>query len=564
MILVNEEQVKYYTENNWWGTETILDKLYGRAARIPDSEALVDPYNKKDLLGVDPSRMTYGEMTQAIDKLAAKFIELGLERDDVIIAQLPNTIELTLTIFAAARAGAVVSPVPVQWRTHEIRHAVRLTGAKAFIGSHNFMGFDHIKLAREAVDENSGLSAFITVGEGDCEGAVNMKDVLNGDPVDPSLLEGKQTGPNDVFTLCWTSGTEAAPKAVPRSHNHWLAISAAVVESFLPDKECVYLSLFPTINMAGLGAVLIPWVITGGKMVFHHPFDLGVFLKQLIAESVYYTLAPPALLDALAKSPQWAEMDKGALKVIGSGSAPLSEWMVKKFQDDFGIAIVNFFASNEGVALYSSPNDFPRAEDRAGYFPRFGVQGLTWQARAAEGFKTRLVDPMTEKEINEPGVVGELRFSGPTIFPGYYRAPDLTAKAFDEEGYFRTGDLFSIAGDNSEKYNFHGRFKDLIIRGGMNISPEEIETLVVAHPKVAEVAALGYPDERLGERICIVVVPKPGEEVTLDEINDFLKSEDIAKYKYPEILRTIESLPRNPVGKILKRDLRDMFGDNAI
>ena len=557
MILVPEEQIREYTDKGWWGKETVIEKLYARATSIPGREALVDPYNKKNLVGLEPMRMTYGQMTQAIDRMALQFIELGIQKDDVIIVQLPNIIELTLTIFAASRAGAVVSPIPVQWRAHEIIHAVDLTGAKIFVTSHNLLGVDHIDLARRGIGEKRSVKHYITVGAGESSGALRMSDILAMHTGDAAALAGRQPGANDVFTLCWTSGTEATPKAVPRSHNHWIAISRAAVQSFLPDQECVYLSLFPTINMAGLGAVLIPWVLTGGKMALHHPFDIGVFLQQLVKEKIYYTLAPPALLDSLAKSPQWAAMDKGDLKVIGSGSAPLSTWMVKTFQNDFGIGIVNFFASNEGVALYSSPSDFPSPEDRANYFPRFGGKDLEWAAGAVKGFQTRLVDPATEKEIVDTGIVGELRFAGPTIFPGYYKAPDLTEQAFDGQGYFRSGDLFSIEGEKKDKYLFQGRYKDLIIRGGVNISPEEIETLVVAHPKVAEVAAVGYPDPRLGEKICIVVVPKAGETLTLEEINAFLAEKDIAKYKYPEILEIMTALPRNPLGKILKRDIRE-------
>jgi acyl-CoA synthetase (AMP-forming)/AMP-acid ligase II len=314
--------------------------------------------------------------------------------------------------------------------------------------------------------------------------------------------------------------------------------------------------------MAGLGAVLIPWVMTGGKMILHHPFDLNIFLKQLIGEKVYYTLAPPALLDSLAKSPQWAEMDKGALKVIGSGSAPLSTWMVKAFHD-FGIDIVNFFASNEGVCLYSCPADFPNPEDRARFFPRFGRPEFEWKSEATKGIQTRLVDPATDAEITEPGVVGELRVKGATVFPGYYRQPEQTESAFDQAGFFRSGDLFSIEGENNEKYCFHGRLKDLIIRGGVNISPEEIEALVVAHPKVAEVAAVGFPDPRLNERICVAVVPAAGETVTLEEINEFLQEKGIAKYKYPERLVTYDALPRNPVNKILKREIRKQIISGA-
>lgn len=564
MILVPDAQIQEYVSRGWWGTETLVDKLFAKAAADPDMEALIDPENKETLVGLPPSRLSYNRLVRAIDNLALKFIQLGLKRDDVIVVQLPNIVELPITIFAAARAGAIVSPIAVQWRGYEISKAMELTGARFFVSTHNFKGFDNIEMARQAMGRGAARTLFLTVDKAAAEGSISVADIFTAEPANVRELEGRQTGANEVFTICWTSGTEAAPKGVPRSHNHWLASSTVVAESFLPDRNCVYQSIFPAINMAGLAGILFPWVITGGKLVLHHPFDLGIFLKQLVTEKVYYSLVPPALLDSLAKSPDWAAMDKGNLTILGSGSTALSTWMVKKFQDDFGIYVVNFFGSNEGCALYSAPRDFAAPEDRALYFPRFGVPGLQWTAKAVEGVRTRLVDPARETEINDPEVIGELRIAGPTVFPGYYKAPEINAKAFDDQGYFRTGDLFAIAGEKMEKYRFHGRYKDLIIRGGINISPEEIETLVTQHPKVMEAAAVGYPDERLGERICIVVAPRPGEILTLDEINEFLKTKDIAKYKYPEVLKLVDTLPRNPVGKVLKRQVRDILtGDQS-
>lgn len=564
MILAQEKKITEYTSRGWWGKETILDLLYAKAKSRPDHEAFVDPYNKKDLVGAEPKRMTYRQLIEAIDRLALTLLDLGVKRDDVVLVQLPNIVELPISMFAAARIGAIASPLPVQWRTHEISKAIGLTGPTVFITCTAFHGFDHLAQARELSSGSQSIKNIIAVGGSDAEGVLQFEDIMKKSPDDKAIanLAGKQSSANDMFTICWTSGTEAESKAVPRSHNHWLAISRAAVESFLPDAECVYLSLFPAINMAGLGAVLVPWVITGGTMVFHHPFDMGVFFKQVVQEKVYYTLAPPALLDALAMAPPWKELDKKNLKVIGSGSAPLSAWMVKTYQEEFNISIVNFFASNEGLALYSSPKDIPNPEDRAGFFPRFGGSGLTWGAKAVEGYKSMLVDPLTEKEITAPGVVGELRFDGPTVFPGYYKQPELTKNAFDARGFFRTGDLFSIAGEKMDRYKFHGRHKDLIIRGGVNISPEEIETIVVAHPKVAEVAAVGYPDDRLGERICIVVVPVKGQTVSLEEIVEFVKSQDVAKYKYPEVLEIVDTLPRNPLNKVIKGKIREMIRGN--
>jgi non-ribosomal peptide synthetase component E (peptide arylation enzyme) len=145
------------------------------------------------------------------------------------------------------------------------------------------------------------------------------------------------------------------------------------------------------------------------------------------------------------------------------------------------------------------------------------------------------------------------------VFAGYWKRPDLTAKVFDEEGFYRTGDLFSTEGEKMDKYLFHGRYKELIIRGGQNISPLEIENLVGTHPKVYEVAVVGYPDERLGEKVCAVVVPKPGERVTLEEIVRYLKEKDIAVYKLPERLHIVDAMPRNAINKIEKQKLKEML-----
>jgi len=167
----------------------------------------------------------------------------------------------------------------------------------------------------------------------------------------------------------------------------------------------------------------------------------------------------------------------------------------------------------------------------------------------------------TNKEINEPGQPGELLISGATVFDGYWKAPEANAAVFDEEGFFRTGDLFEISPEDTDKkfYKFCGRCKDLIIRGGMNISPEELDNLLSSHPKILEVAVTGYDDDILGEKVGVVAVVAQGETISLDEIIDFLKDKQIAKYKMPEDLRVIDVLPKNPVGKVLRRDLKDLF-----
>jgi acyl-CoA synthetase (AMP-forming)/AMP-acid ligase II len=253
------------------------------------------------------------------------------------------------------------------------------------------------------------------------------------------------------------------------------------------------------------------------------------------------------------------KVDLSSIKNFGSGAAPLSPWMVTKWQEDYKIPVINIFGSNEGESFTSGMKEFPDPAMRAQYFPRFGVPGFNWASRVSAQMSTKLV--ANGVEVTEAGVPGEMAIKGPGIFPGYYHRPELTQKAFDAEGYFYTGDLFEIAGqpDNLNGYKFVGRAKDIIIRGGMNISAEEIEGLLMGLPNLAEVAVVGYPDERLGEITCAVVVPKPGQEVTLDEVIAALKAKDVAVYKLPEKLVSISALPRNPVGKVLKRSIREMI-----
>jgi acyl-CoA synthetase len=175
--------------------------------------------------------------------------------------------------------------------------------------------------------------------------------------------------------------------------------------------------------------------------------------------------------------------------------------------------------------------------------------------------ETKLLDPETHQVITSPDAPGELAIRGATVFSGYWKRPDLTEQSFDDEGYFLTGDLFAIGGERSDRYRFVGRLKDLIIRGGMNIAPEEIELLLSDHPKIGEAAVVGLPDGReLGEEVVTaVVVPKGGEEIALGELVAFLKEKDIAAYKLPRRLVCLESLPRNAVGKVLKREIRQQL-----
>ncbi len=565
MILTPAEQIREYTEKGWWGKETLADLFLKNAAATPDRVAVADPPNRGEFSFGDPLRFTYAELRQKADQLAGCLLEAGIVKDDIVMVQLPNIAELVVAYLAAARLGVIVSPLAVQYRTHELRQTMNLTQPKAFITTINFGGFNYVEMVRGIQSEFPSLKVLVGLGDNLPPGVISLRAAMNT-PRDSRVLEDyiakTHFDANDVFTICWTSGTEADPKGVPRSHNHWIWIAWASVDGAEFELGYHILNPFPLVNMAAIGGMLFPWVLTGGKLVLHHPLSLPVFLGQIATEKIHYTVVPPALLNMLLMQPAILEKaDLSSLKNIGSGSAPLSPWMVTQYQEKYGKYVVNIFGSNEGASFTSGPKELPDPAERAQYFPRFGVPEYKWHSRVAAQMRTKLVDPETKKVIAEPNCPGEMAIKGPGIFPGYYKRPDLTAHAFDADGYFYTGDLFEIAGKGGvlNLYRFVGRVKDIIIRGGQNISSEEIEALVQGHPKVAEVAVVGYPDERLGEKVCAVVVPKKDQTLTFDELIEFLKAKDIAIYKMPERLVVLDALPRNPVGKLLKRTLREQL-----
>jgi acyl-CoA synthetase (AMP-forming)/AMP-acid ligase II len=254
-------------------------------------------------------------------------------------------------------------------------------------------------------------------------------------------------------------------------------------------------------------------------------------------------------------------IDLSGLRSIGSGSAPLSEWMVAGFQERYGIGILNIFGSNEGACLCSGLDDLPDPGDRAQFFPRFGVEEFAWSNRISERIRTRLVDLQTGDVVTGAGQQGELEIWGASVFDGYYKSPEANDEVFTKDGFFKTGDVFEIAGDGDTArfYKFVGRCKDIIVRGGVNISPDEVDNLLAGHPKVAEVAVVGYDDEIMGERIGAVVVPKSGENVTLEELTGFLREHGLAVFKLPEQLRCVDALPHNATGKVLRRELKVLF-----
>ncbi len=556
-----QSRVDDYVAKGYWADETVQQIFLDRVAEFGDELAAVDPSNKADLVDLPQLRVSWHDLARETDRLAAVLLANGIGEGDVLAVQLPNIVELIVVYLAAWRVRAIVSPLPVQYRRHEVVELGNIGEPIAFLTSDR-IGTRPVAAEIAAMRaEIPSLRTVLFYGPSEVPGAISIADEFESVGADEitavaTYADEHPVDPNDCITICWTSGTASAPKGVPRAHYEWLVMSWDTVYSPDLTHEARILNPFPMVNMAGINGMFLPWLRVGCVLVQHHPFDLSVFLRQIEQERITYTVAPPALLALLLQREELlAGSDISSLRQMGSGSVPLQEWMVRGWYERYGISIINYFGSNEGISLMTDVKLMTDPAQRARYFPRYGG-GRQWSFPAAQRTSIKLIDPETGAEIDEPDHPGELYLKGPSLFAGYLDSANL-ASPFDDDGYLKTGDVFVIAGPENQFLRYVDRVKDLVIRGGMNIAPAELEALIASHPAVAEVAVVGYPDDVLGEKVCAVVALKPGAGLSLAEVIDHLRAQDIATYKLPERLTIVDALPRNPVGKILKRQLRD-------
>ncbi len=539
MILANEENIKKYTQMGIYSDKTLMDLLKGHVAKNPDNICISDPLNKKDLLGTEPERLSYRDFDKAVDSMSKAFVKKGLKKDDTVLVQMPNCWELAMLYLAVGKAGGIISPVPTLWRESELTYVANHLDIKYFITVNEFAGFKHKEVASNLKTKN--LFDVLLYED--------LKNMISED--NSEFVEFAPVCSDDILTICWTSGTESNPKGCPLSHNNWAGMSK-VQESAGMMSGDKFLTAGPLVNMASIGTVFAPWLVFGGQMILHHPFDPALFIQQIMEEKPDYTLLVPAVANMIAKHPNVDSFDLSSFRSITLGSAPPSIWTMEEFKRRWDIDIANIWGQNEGSGFIAGLDDIPDMEKRATSFPFFSKSGTNFKSSAADCVELKILDPMGE-ELTGNGDIGELVFQGPGLFAGYYKNIEITQRSFTPDGFFKTGDLFRIDGDY---LIFHERAKDIIIRGGYNISSQEVENYILSHPEIREAAVVSMPDEKLGEKMCVYVVPVDSNEVTLESIIALLTEKGVARYKHPERVEVIDQIPRNPVGKILKKELR--------
>ena len=551
MITSSAEKIEKYTKKGKWGNRKLHDLLYANAAKNSDKIALVDPLNKAELMGQQPLRLTFVELIDKIERLTCIFIRMGIKKDDVLLVQMPNCVEFVYIYMAASRLGAIVSPVAVQYKQHELINIVKILKPKVILTVSQLKSEDFIVHFEETLQHIDTCQPDILVW-GEYDKYPNIYNLMT-EPADVCLIEQYSRDfpvtANDILTICWTSGTEGLPKGVPRSHNHWLVTGLATFQGSQIKAGESLLNPFPFINMAAIGGLFLSWLYNGGKLVLHHPLDFPLFLRQIVEENIEYTLVPPALLNNILKNEALQALcDFSKIRAIGSGSAPLDEWMVEGYKQKFDIEIINHFGTNEGMSLLCGPSHTNTSSQRARLFPK-----------KTDLIESRIADVITGAVIETPEQKGELQVRGGGVFDGYFAAANNKMECFTDDGFFKTGDLFVIDDTDNNFYRFVGRNKDIIIRGGMNIAPAELDSLLSGHEHIEEAAVASYPCDIMGEKIAAFVVIKEGYDMTLDELTDYLRSCEIATYKLPEKLIITEHLPRNALGKVVRFELANQL-----
>lgn len=568
MILDAPATLERYARSGWWGSRTIDDLFRDCVAQCGSQLALVDAPNRAAFAFGAPKQLTFDEVEKAVSQVAAALLDAGARKDSVVLVQLPNVVEIVIAFLACIRIGAILSPIMLAYGERDLRRIIRHVRPDCLITVTAFK-LDRpaalaARICAELPDVHTAILAYGARADGEGAQILDIERMGSDLRSLESYLQTLSVQANEIVTMHWTSGTTGDPKCVPRTHNHWHATGGCCVDAGGLQPGERILAPMQMVHTAGMSGLVMPWLETHGRLVLHQPFDMGVFLDQIESHKINHTVAAPAMLNALLRDNTLDDRDVASIRSILCGSAPLDPWMIEGFRQRYGIEIINAFGSTEGMTMMSGPGITDDPYRRARYFPRFcgtaARPGSRWPIRIADVVETKIVDLESGEEILQPRAPGELLFRSPALFPGYWTDErQLDRRDFDAAGFFRSGEIFEIAGDGPDEdfYHYIDRLKDVINRGGVKIPVGELEAAIQQHPKILEAAAIGYPDIRIGERICAVVTLTPGAVLTLEELITELAAASVPKYMLPERLEIVSALPRNAVGKILKRQLTE-------
>jgi len=531
-IRPNPEAIRRHTASGYWTETTSNDRLEHNARRIAEQDALCD----------GRIRLSYGQYYGRAQRLAAHWHRMGLTRDDVIAIQLPNWTEFAIAINAAMLLGIPFCQFHSDFRRKEVEFILRFIGASLVIIPRQFRGFDHVAMLRELQPALPRLQHVAVVDDAPPAGAFDLRGFLDRD-AEPAVADGalralRPTG-NDLARVLFTSGTTGDPKAVMHTHNTTACACLFQNRDYGIGRDSALLLFLPVGLNWGFFNTLQA-IQAGCKLVYMDTFRPEEALRLIESERITHFGTAPAGLSALLNVANFARYDLSSLKAVTTGGASCPIELIRQWRAHVPGHLLELYGMAEaGAQSCTLLSDDPEA-----------VCGTVGKPAREMGMK--IVD---ERGAEVPtGCIGEILSIGPSIMIGYYNNPDANARSFTADGWFHTGDLGVL--DQRGYLRIVGRRKEMIIRGGANIYPREIEEVLFQHPKILDAAVIGIPDARLGERTCACVVPRPGETLAFADIVAFLRDK-IATYKLPERVEIVKELPRTPTGKVQKAVLRE-------
>jgi long-chain acyl-CoA synthetase len=462
---------------------------------------------------LDDLELSYAQLDAAAAQVAGLLRAKGVEPGDRVGIMLPNVPHFAAAYYGALRAGAAVVPMNVLLKEREVAYYLGDSGAKVLFAWHEFADAAH------AGAERAGAEC-ILVEPGPFEALV-----ARCEPV--AATAERRDG--DTAVILYTSGTTGTPKGAELTHRNLLRNIEASVSVFGLDETAVTLGALPMFHAFGQTCALNATIALGGMLTLLPRFDAGKALAIIARDAVTVFEGVPTMYAGMLHHE--GEADTSTLEVCVSGGAAMPAEIMRAFEARFGAEILEGYGLSE-----TSPVASFNRRDRE---RKPGSIGLP-----VEGVEMRLADELDG--------VGEIAIRGHNVMKGYWNRPEATAEAIDADGWFRTGDMARV--DEDGYFFIVDRKKELVIRGGFNVYPREIEEVIYEHPAVAEAAVVGVPHETLGEEVAAAIALKPGAEATPAELRDFVKQR-VAAYKYPRHVWLLDELPKGPTGKILKREI---------
>ncbi len=542
-VQIDAKAKERYYRLGWWRDSTLVDDFGKVWQRFPDKDALVANHTEDRR----SERKSYAEYAALVERAAGALIELGVEPGDVVSVQLPNWWQFNVMLLATFRAGASFNPILPAHRKRDVRFVAGLLGSKVLVLPERFRRFGYAEMARELVGEGTPLGRVIIVDGTPRGEELSFEKFVLGRPweeVHAAELSGRRADPDQLAELMFTSGTTGEPKGVAHTHNTQFARARSIFETLGLTSEDVVFVPSTVAHSTGLVYGCITPAMFGMKAVYQDIWDPEAALDIIESEGVTWSFVTTTFVVDMIRAQERAPRNLSSLRYLVCGGAAIPPAVAIQAKDVLGTRLMAVWGMTEnGAVTCTQPGEHLLEAAESDGLP------CPWM-------ELKVVDPDSREALG-PGMVGELMVRGASQMLGYIKRPTLTARAFDDEGWFLTGDLARL--DAQGHLRVTGRLKDIIVRGGENIPVAEVEAALYEHPDLLDAAVVSYPDERLGERACAFVVPRPGRKVTLGDLTAYLDRLGVARVYWPERIQVISEMPYTLTGKVKKFELRALL-----